>query len=464
MPDELQISSIPGCQDLADDTIEAYKYLRDDSLVKISHNAKFAAVRSERIFMGYFKHGDVIGVPYSPVDGYKYSRAEVLYDFALYSTRSPDTSFVSGQATVPTIFKSQSDNIYWFRSDVDDTSGQATIEVSYFRNGGQEVVTHDGVIKVYANCQRQSVNSPQPEYFEFSLTQTPLSHDIRRGNSYNFDINVIPEGGFNENVSLSIVSTLPTGVAATLTPGTVIGGSGTSVLHVTIGSTTPLGIFTITIQGSNGFLIRSTSIYVNVTAALWSAATSMSQDGGGIITWTSGDWTATVVSDGSNPIYAYSGVASGDVPPGGMTDQAAQFTWRDDAWNTSGDGGNGGPGVNLTAGGNGYLASLVNQYGNPASTQRLKLYRVSAGVPTNVAQATLPDNPVTPNGYLISGTVVRIESHVSGSDVIVTVSWGGTVYITYTDTSGFLGGAPGVRPGSHAGIHTQFDTWGGFQL
>lgn len=154
---QLTIASVPGFNDLTDPVAD--DVVTDDTLVKISQNAKFAAVRMETIYMGFYKNGDTIGTPVSPVDGYAYSRAEMLFDFSLYSTRAPGAGFVSGQATVPDISPTQADSLYWFTFDIDDTTGAVSITTSYFRNGGSETVTHDGIVKVSAVCQRSSVNT-----------------------------------------------------------------------------------------------------------------------------------------------------------------------------------------------------------------------------------------------------------------------------------------------------------------
>lgn len=155
---QLTFASIPGFADLADANIGPNKVLTDDSMVKISQNAKFAAVRAEIIFMGFYKHGDTIGVPTSPVDGYAYSRAEVMMDFTLFSTRPPASGFISGQATAPGIGASQPANLYWFIVDINDATGVVSITTSYYKQGGAETTQNDGIVKVYAICQRSSIN------------------------------------------------------------------------------------------------------------------------------------------------------------------------------------------------------------------------------------------------------------------------------------------------------------------
>src|SRR4051794_17310138 len=119
---QLLLNAVPGFTDLDEATIAAEEVLTDDALVKICQNAKFAAVRCERIFMGFYKNGDTVGLPVSPVDGYTYRQDEVLYDWSLYSTRAPGTGFVSGQADPPAISSTQPANLYWVKVDIDDST------------------------------------------------------------------------------------------------------------------------------------------------------------------------------------------------------------------------------------------------------------------------------------------------------------------------------------------------------
>ena len=57
---QLSFASIPGFFDLADVAIAAGQPLTDDSISKISHNAKFGVVRAEQFYMGFYRNGDVV--------------------------------------------------------------------------------------------------------------------------------------------------------------------------------------------------------------------------------------------------------------------------------------------------------------------------------------------------------------------------------------------------------------------
>lgn len=156
---QMTMISIAGFADVDDDTLDATFVFTDDAAAKLSHNAEFAAVRIETIFMGFYKHGDTVGTPISPVDGYPYSRSEIQYDFTWTSTRAPAIGFLSGQALLPVIAAGQPSNFYWKTADIDDSTGIVSLQVSYFVQTVSETITHDGIVKVYAVCQRQSVNN-----------------------------------------------------------------------------------------------------------------------------------------------------------------------------------------------------------------------------------------------------------------------------------------------------------------
>jgi hypothetical protein len=155
---QMLFQSIPGAVDLPGANIAAHQLVTDDTMVKIAQNAKFGCVRPEFIFMGFYKNGDTIPAPISPVDQYGYQYSELIFDTELYTTRGPNNDFVSGQASNPSQAISQPANLYWHRYDVDDTTGKVSIDVSYFKPGGSETLTHDGIVRVIAICQRQSVN------------------------------------------------------------------------------------------------------------------------------------------------------------------------------------------------------------------------------------------------------------------------------------------------------------------
>jgi hypothetical protein len=156
---QLTWAAIPGFFDLDDPVLDPDQPVTDDLLKKMNHNGKAAAVRCEPIYMGFYRHGDTVGTPASPVDGYNYVRSEVMYVWTIYSNRAPGAGFVSGQAAAPAQASSQAGALYNYPGewDINDATGVVTLRTTYW-TGSTEVVTTDGIVKVWAVCQRKSVN------------------------------------------------------------------------------------------------------------------------------------------------------------------------------------------------------------------------------------------------------------------------------------------------------------------
>ena len=156
---QLTLASTPSFFDLADSALGAGQPLTDDSLLKISHNAKFGAVRSKLIFMGFYANGNMLPTPVDPDDGYAYSRAECQFIWLIYSNRAPGAGFVPGCQLPPAQSNSQAGQLYNFPGgwDINDSTGAVTCRTTYWQSGN-EIVTSDGIMKVYAAVCRNTVN------------------------------------------------------------------------------------------------------------------------------------------------------------------------------------------------------------------------------------------------------------------------------------------------------------------
>jgi hypothetical protein len=149
----------PGFFDLDPANFAADQPVEDDDLTKLLAIAKFAAVRTEPIYMGWYKNGDTIPTPVSPVDGYAYSRAECNMIVSGFFSRPPAAGFVSGQAARPTAgHNSGAGQVLWHEYDVDDSNGVVYSAVGYYVGGGAETDTNDGMVKVHCLAIRSSVN------------------------------------------------------------------------------------------------------------------------------------------------------------------------------------------------------------------------------------------------------------------------------------------------------------------
>lgn len=157
---QLTMSAIPGFFDIGDSALAGGQPLTDDSILKISHNAKFAAVRCEVIYMGFYTSGNTVPTPTSPVDGYAYQRSECTFIPVLASSRQPAAGFVPGQATFPILANSDlgTGNVLVtpYQLDVDDSTGVVTCQIYFSGNAAQ----NQGTVKVYCLSMRSSVNVP----------------------------------------------------------------------------------------------------------------------------------------------------------------------------------------------------------------------------------------------------------------------------------------------------------------
>jgi hypothetical protein len=97
---------------------------------------------------------------------------------------------------------------------------------------------------------------------DFSLSATPPSQSVTRGQSTTYTVTVTPSGGFGGTVTLS-ASGLPRGASASFNPPSVT-GAGSSVMTISTLKKTPRGTHTITIDGSSGSLSHTTTVQLVV--------------------------------------------------------------------------------------------------------------------------------------------------------------------------------------------------------
>jgi hypothetical protein len=158
---QLTFSVIPGFVDLPDSALAADEPLTDYSLVKISNNAKFAVVRPET-FYGWYRDGEVVQLPVSPVDGYVYARSELEYEVAAWCSRSPAGDAATNGATTKPARANLNDGAgtlflmdFWVEEKNEANPGLVHCYVSYW-NSGTEIVTNGGFVKVRTIATRLS--------------------------------------------------------------------------------------------------------------------------------------------------------------------------------------------------------------------------------------------------------------------------------------------------------------------
>jgi len=157
---QLTWAMVPGAVDIPDSNLAADQPVTDYSLEKISNNAKFAAVRPET-FYGWYKHGETVLIPTSPVDGYVYTREQLEYEVAAWCSRAP-AGATNGTMTKPDRASGNSGagNLYWMDFWVEEKNeanpGMVHCFVSYYVQGGAETITNDGFVKVRTIATRLS--------------------------------------------------------------------------------------------------------------------------------------------------------------------------------------------------------------------------------------------------------------------------------------------------------------------
>jgi subtilase family serine protease len=138
----------------------------------------------------------------------------------------------------------------------DITSGTSG---SYSAVTGYDLVTGWGSPKAGLIAALTGPASPS-----FSVSASPGSLSIAQGNGGGTTITVTPSGGFTSSVTLTN-STLPAGVTAVFGTNPVTGGSGTSSLTFTVGSTATPGTYPITVTGTSGSIVETTTVSLTVT-------------------------------------------------------------------------------------------------------------------------------------------------------------------------------------------------------
>jgi uncharacterized membrane protein len=138
--------------------------------------------------------------------------------------------------------------------NVTTTSSTAPGTYNVMITGTSGSLTHSATVTLVVNA----ASAP-----DFSLSATPASQTVTRGNGTSYALSLTPSNGFASNVSLSL-GALPAGVNASFSTNPIPNGSGTSTLNVTTTSSTAPGTYTLTITGTSGSLTHSTSVTLRV--------------------------------------------------------------------------------------------------------------------------------------------------------------------------------------------------------
>jgi len=185
----LTLQSPPGFADLANSALAQDQPAFGINLAKIAQNAAFGKVRVE-VFQEHYQNGDTVPTPVSPIDGYVYSRNELMYVWAVESTADLATGWMSDPQ----------DTLWYCAWKVDQSTGQVFSDEWYRTSGNHynPVHTNDGVLRVFTIAQRQLaslVMATAPSYSAVTAgwmaQDAPFSQQLAQGLNGNAKFSVV---------------------------------------------------------------------------------------------------------------------------------------------------------------------------------------------------------------------------------------------------------------------------------
>jgi hypothetical protein len=133
----------------------------------------------------------------------------------------------------------------------------------------------------------------------FSLSASPTSQTILVGDNANYIVTLTTSNSFNGSVNFGL-SGLPPEAGASFNPAS-LSANGNSALSLTTASNTPPGNYTLTINGTNGASISSTTITLTISTLAANPGTLVWTNGAADINWSSVlNWT-NITSGGNGP-------------------------------------------------------------------------------------------------------------------------------------------------------------------
>ncbi|MGA8529754.1 MAG: hypothetical protein WB622_08570, partial [Acidobacteriaceae bacterium] len=147
----------------------------------------------------------------------------------------------------------------------------------------------------------------------FSLSASPGSVSVVQGSQGSTTITSSVTGGFDSAVGLS-ASGQPSGVTIGFSPGSIT-GAGSSSMSITVSSSTSPGTYTVTVSGTSGGTVETTTVSLTVTSSTAGFAVSASPSSVSVARSSSGHVTITTAATGGfdSPIsLSASGEGSGN--------------------------------------------------------------------------------------------------------------------------------------------------------
>lgn len=267
-----------------------------------------------------------------------------------------------------------------------------------------------------------TVNPPP----SFSLSVSPGSSNLVQGSTTTDTVTVMPQSGFTGTVKLAVTSGLPSGVSASFSPNST---TGTSTLTLGASYSVPAGTYPMTIAGSSGGRTVTTTIPLNVAAAVTvptSTVLTITPSGGTLTAGSPFTLTATVSPSGGAAMPTGNVVFTiGSVSPVAVLSSSGVATYSGTAPATPGN-------LTLSAlyqGTTGFASSnsnTLNETVAAAAPASFALATTSVTVAAGATTANASTVSITPAGGF-TGTVTLTASIASapvGAKHLPTLSFG----------------------------------------
>ncbi len=139
------------------------------------------------------------------------------------------------------------------------TSATLTLTVGSGAATGTYPLTVTGTATSATHSTTLSLTVTAPALPDFSLSASPVSRTIKRGQSTSYSITITRVNGFSGAVTFSL-GVLPSGPTGTFSPNSTTTTGTSSKLSITTARTTPAGLYTLTITGTGGSLVHTVTV------------------------------------------------------------------------------------------------------------------------------------------------------------------------------------------------------------
>ncbi len=230
----------------------------------------------------------------------KISAIEIVAASGVVVQVNPASASLGGSQTqqfAATVTGSANTAVTWSRTPAVGTLSSAGLYTAPATITTQQVVTVTATSVADTTRSASAAVTLLPP--DFTVSASPSSRTVVQGVGTSYTATVTPTNGFGAAVALS-VSGLPTGAGGTFSP-TSVGGSGSSTLSVTTAVSTPAGAYTLTITGTSGALVRTTTVALIVNPVAGGFSPIRVNTGGAAYTDTLGlIWSADTGFTGGN--------------------------------------------------------------------------------------------------------------------------------------------------------------------